>query len=149
MRIRILKIKAESEEYIQIGCHEMTDSVKEIVSFVKSRQGQILATAGGEQYNVLVSDIFYAEAVDNRCFLYCLDQVYETRDKLYMLEEKLGEKRFLRVSKSVLLNLMKIQSIKPALNGRFMAILSNGEEIIISRKYVPDLKKKLKGGEVS
>jgi DNA-binding LytR/AlgR family response regulator len=46
----------------------------------------------------------------------------------------------------MLLNLMKIKAIKPALNGRFMAILQSGEEIIISRKYVPALKETLKGG---
>ena len=44
-------------------------------------------------------------------------------------------------------NLMKITSVRPALNGRFSAILKNGEEILISRKYVPALKRVLKGGE--
>jgi len=41
---------------------------------------------------------------------------------------------------------MKIESIKPALNSRFMAKLTNGEVVIISRQYVPQLKEKLKGG---
>ena len=57
----------------------------------------------------------------------------------------LDEKKYIRISKSSLLNLMKVKSIKPALNGRFSAILINGEEIIISRKYVPALKNTLKG----
>ena len=72
-------------------------------------------------------------------------KVYETRHKLYELEEMLQEKRFLRVSKSTLLNLMKVSSIKPALNSRFTAVLFSGEQIVISRKYVPALKKTLKG----
>ena len=40
---------------------------------------------------------------------------------------------------------MKIKSIKPALNGRYSAILQSGEEVIISRKYVMQLKSALKG----
>ena len=40
---------------------------------------------------------------------------------------------------------MKVKAIKPALNGRYSAILQNDEEIIISRKYVQELKKALKG----
>ena len=40
---------------------------------------------------------------------------------------------------------MKIDSVKPAMGGRFGAVLSNGEEIIISRKYVSELKKTLRG----
>ena len=57
----------------------------------------------------------------------------------------LREKHFLRVSKSTLLNLIKVSAIKPALNSRFTAELPSGEQIFISRKYVPELKKALKG----
>ncbi|MCI7234323.1 MAG: LytTR family transcriptional regulator DNA-binding domain-containing protein [Oscillospiraceae bacterium] len=36
---------------------------------------------------------------------------------------------------------MKIESVSPALNGRFTAHMKNGERVIISRQYVPALKK--------
>lgn len=131
---------------MEIECHEVNDTVKEIVAFVKSRQGQLSCSMEGRQYEIPVRDVLYIESVDNRTFVYTAKQSYEVKQKIYELEECLKEKRFLRVSKSSLLNLMKVESIKPALNGRFSAILTNGEEIIISRKYVPDLKNTLKGG---
>ncbi len=146
MVLKLLKIKKEEPEQIEIRCHEVTDQVREIVTFIKTRQGQLTGIQDGNQYEIPVTDICYVEAVDNRVFLYTGQQVYETRQKLYELEEVLREKHFLRISKSMLLNLMKIKSIRPALNGRFMAILQSGEEIIISRKYVPALKEMLKGG---
>ncbi len=146
MVLKLLKIKKEEPEQIEIRCHEVTDQVREIVTFIKTRQGQLTGIQDGNQYEIPVTDICYVEAVDNRVFLYTGQQVYETRQKLYELEEVLREKHFLRISKSMLLNLMKIKSIRPALNGRFMAILQSGEEIIISRKYVPALKEVLKGG---
>jgi DNA-binding LytR/AlgR family response regulator len=71
--------------------------------------------------------------------------VYETKQKIYEFESMLQEKYFLRVSKSMLLNLMKVEAIKPALNGRFSAVLRSGEQVIITRKYVPALKRALKG----
>ena len=37
--------------------------------------------------------------------------------------------------------------LKPGLNGRYVALLKNKEEVIISRNYVPTLKKTLKGGK--
>ena len=92
-------------------------------------------------------DLFYAESVDDRVFLYTAADSYEIRMKLYELEDLLKTKSVLRVSKSMIVNLMKITSVRPALNGRFAAILKNGEEVIISRKYVPELKQVLKGGE--
>lgn len=146
MDIKVLKIAKNQPEQMEIRCHEVTEQVREIVTFVKSRQGQLTGVIEGKQYEVPVIDVYYVEAVDNKVFLYSVRQVYETKQKLYELEEILKEKYFLRVSKSLLLNLMKVKSIKPALNGRFTAVLQSGEEIMISRKYVPELKKALKGG---
>ena len=146
MEIKLLKIAKEQPEQMEIRCHEVTEEIKEIVSFVKTRQGRLTGLQEDRQFEVPVSEVCYIEAVDNKVFLYTAKQVYETRQKLYEMEELLKEKYFLRVSKSLLLNLMKVRAIKPALNGRFTAVLQSGEEIIISRKYVPELKAALKGG---
>lgn len=146
MEIKIFKITKEQPEQLEIRCHEITEQVREIVTFVKSRQGQLNGIIEGKQYEIPVLDIYYIEAVDNKVFIYSAKKVYETKQRLYELESALKEKYFLRVSKALLLNLMKVKSIKPAVNGRFTAILQSGEEIIISRKYVPELKKALKGG---
>lgn len=136
----------KESELVEIYCHEVNNQVKEIVSFVKSRQGQLSGNMDGKQFEIPITDVYYIEAVDNKVFIYCNRQVYETKQKLYELEEVLIPKHFLRVSKSILLNLMKVRALKPALNGRFTAILPNNEEVIISRKYVQELKKTLKGG---
>ncbi len=37
----------------------------------------------------------------------------------------------------MLLNLIKVSSIQPAPGARFLAVLRSGEEVLISRKYVP------------
>ena len=132
MKTKITRIERDKPELIEIYCHTVSDEVREIVAFVKSRQGQI-------------TGIYYIESVDNRGFIYTKNKVYETKQKLYELEELLRKKHFLRVSKSMLLNLMKVSAIKPALNGRFTAVLYTGEQAVISRKYVPELKKALKG----
>lgn len=145
MLTKITKTEKTQPEIVEIHCHKISDEVKEIVAFVKSRQGQLTGVIEDRQYEIPVTDIFYIESVDNKTFAYTQNKVYETKHKLYELEEVLRKNSFLRISKSTLLNLMKISSIKPALNGRFVAILYSGEETIISRKYVPELKKALKG----
>lgn len=146
MEIKIFKVGKEKPEEMEIRCHEVTEEVREIVAFVKTRQGRLTGLQEGRQFEVPVTDVCYVEAVDNKVFLYTQKQVYETRQKLYELEELLREKYFLRVSKSMLLNLMKVQSVKPAMNGRMLAVLRGGEEIMITRKYVSELKRALKEG---
>ena len=144
MDVRITKIPPEAPEVAVIECHEITDTVREIEQFIKSRRGQLSCTKEGRQFELPITDVLYIESVDNRTFLYTDTDTYETREKLYHLEDILREKHFLRISRSMLLNLMKLRSVRPALNGRFSAILSNGEEVIISRKYVSSLKETLR-----
>ena len=143
MEIEICEIGYDKKEYIKIGCHKVDSNVKEIVNFIKSRQGSIDVKNGEMKYNIPIVDIFYVESVDDRTFIYLSSDCYETVHKLYELEEILNERRFIRISKSVIVNLLKIECVKPALNGRYLCHLTNGEDVIISRKYVPEFKEKL------
>lgn len=143
MEIEICEIGYDKKEYIKIGCHKVDSNVKEIVHFIKSRQGSIDVKDGEMKYNIPIVDIFYVESVDDRTFIYLENDCYETAHKLYELEEILNERRFIRISKSVIVNLLKIDCVKPALNGRYMCRLKNNENVIISRKYVPEFKERL------
>jgi DNA-binding LytR/AlgR family response regulator len=145
MDLRIEQIGIDEKEMIVIRCRAVTDEVREIAAFIKSRQGSLTGISDERQYEIAVTDICYIESVDGKTFLYTSRQVYETAYRLYELEELLRPRHFLRVSKPMLVNLMKIRSIQPAFNGRFTAVLSSGEKIIISRSYVKALKAALKG----
>ena len=145
MDVEIEQVGRERKEQVLIRCHAVTEEVREIAAFVKSRQGSLTGIKDSRQYEIAVSDIYYFESVDGKTFLYTQDQVYETSYRIYELESMLRPKNFLRVSKSMLLNLMKIRSIQSALNGRFAAVLLSGEEVIISRSYVKGLKAALRG----
>ena len=145
MNVRIEQVGNEHDELVLIRCRAVTDEVREIASFVKSRAGSLTGTSDAKQYEIAVTDICYIESVDGKTFLYTGDGVYETAYRIYELEELLKAKHFLRISKPMLVNLMKIRSIQPAFNGRFLANLHSGEKIIISRNYVKALKAALKG----
>ena len=145
MDVEIEQVGRERKEQVLIRCHAVTEEVREIADFVKSRQGSLPGVKDSRQYEIAVSDIYYFESVDGKTFLYTKDQVYETSYRIYELESMLRPRNFLRVSKSMLLNLMKIRSIQSALNGRFAAVLLSGEEVIISRNYVKGLKAALRG----
>ena len=145
MDVRIEQIGKEDKELVLIRCRAVTEQVREIADFVKSRQGSLSATADEKRYEIPVADICYIESVDGKTFLYTGEGVYESSYRLYELEELLKHRHFLRISKPMLVNLMKIRSIQPAFNGRFTALLRSGEKIIISRNYVKALKAALKG----
>ena len=145
MKIRIKQIGDKEIEYIEIGCHEQDERIDRIVRAVQLHEGTVTASLDGTQYQIPIADIYYIEAVDERTFLYLEKDCYETRKRLYEFEALLAERGFVRISKSVIVDLMKVTAIRPALNGRFLCRLRNGEDVIISRKYVPAVKAILRG----
>lgn len=146
MELKVIRIPENETEILEIRCHRISDEINEIVSFVKSRNGVISGKKDGNICEISVSDVFYIEAVDNRSFIYTASDNYEINMRIYELEELLNKGSFVRVQKGMILNLMKIKSIKPGLSGRYIALLKNGEEVIISRSYVPVFRKTLEGG---
>lgn len=142
MKIVILEPQDDEDEQIIFKCRSMTPELLRIIARLKA-QDSLVAYNGSDIYRIRPTDIYYIETVDNKSFFYLKEKVYESRQKLYELEESLSSYDFLRVSKSVIANLSKIKSLSPALNGRFEALMDNGERVIISRQYVPDLKKHL------
>lgn len=143
MKVSIREVPDTEEEEIIIKCHEMNESVLEAVRRLKSPDRQVAGIWRDEIYRLSLKDIFYFETVDNKSFLYCEARVYETKLKLYEFEEMAYGSRFFRVSKSVVVNMLKISHVRPSLSGRFEAVMENGERIMVSRQYVPELKKQL------
>ena len=148
MKVSVEKINQNKPEQVIIQCYEITDTVANIVNFIKSTDASLAGYLDERVRQIFLQDIFYVEAVDNRVFAYTKNQTFELKTKLYEFVEAYEHKRFFRCSKSMVVNLMKIEGVYPIFNGRFMAKLYNGEEVIISRKYVPALKSILSGGNL-
>lgn len=87
--------------------------------------------------------VFYFEVVDGASFLYTQKDVYNAKEKLYEFESISSRSSLFRCSKSMILNADRIDYVWPSVSGRFEAVLSNGEIVIVSRKYVTELKRLL------
>lgn len=143
MRIVIEDAEDGKEEEIIIRCHEVDEQLMQLIYGLKMGKNKLACLKQGAIYMVSPTEIYYFEAVDNKIFVYGKEQVYETKYKLYEIEEMYSYTDFFRASKSTILNLSKVRNVTPIFNGRFEALLDNGEKIIISRQFVPELKNKL------
>ncbi len=145
LKVAVQKIERDKDELVVIQCHEVNDDVKSIVHFVKSAGATLAGYIEERASQIALQDIFFLEAVNNRVFAYTMSKVYELKCKLYEFESQYESKGFFRCSKSFVINLMKVDHVRPILNGRFCATMFNKEEVIISRQYVPELKERLLG----
>lgn len=136
----------QNDEYrepeIHIRCGLIDADLQHIIDEIQALMFSIPVSKDGAVGKLSMEEIFYFESVDERTFVYSQDEVYTCDYKLYEVEEKLGNCGFARISKSVVANIRKIKLIKPQLNGRFEAVLDNGERLIVNRHYVSALKEK-------
>ena len=142
MKITIEMPKPEQEDEIIVRCADLDERVLKLLQALRA-EDKLTGYMEDRILKLSLKELYYFEAVDNKIFGYTAKETYEIHKKLYELEKELEHTDFLRISKSVIVNISKIAYVKPIFNGRFEAKLRNDEKVIVSRQYVADLKKKI------
>lgn len=143
MKITIVDKAPGEEDEIIVKCSQIDDALMKMLNQFKQGDMKLNVYRDGQIHRIAPEEVYYFESVDQKVFAYCEKDIFEMKNRLYELEELLPARDFLRSSKAAILNLNKIKSLAPAFGGRFEALLKNGERVIISRQYVPNLKEKL------
>ena len=143
-----MKIEIDiDEKYPDIGVKvttpALTPEVERIVSLIRIVDMQIPVKQDDETVLLDASTILYIEAVERSTFVYTEDETYESGLKLYEFENQLSQRDFIRISKQGLLNLKKVKSLKADINRKIRVTLLNGEQIVVSRMYSDELRKRL------
>lgn len=146
MLLKLEQDTARKEIEVSIKYPEINHDVRRLISLVRSVETKIICTAGGNEKLLNASDIYYIESVDKHTFIYCETEVYRTELRLYQLLEMLSPAGFVKISKSCILNIDVLDSVRPLLNSRMEATLKNGERLNVTRKYLTDIKRKLQEG---
>lgn len=143
MKIEINIDEAITDMEVVVTCSKLTPKVEKILAALRMMDCQLTGKKGDEIHLLDIAQIIYIESMERKCFVYTTDDVYESDFPLYELERQLAEYGFFRVSKSFLIHLPSIQSLKADINRRIRITMVNGEQIIASRQYADGLKKRL------
>lgn len=139
MEVTVVKHE-EKDLKVRIFCCQIDGKVKKLKQHIELFDENIRGKRNNETVFVKLSEVLYFEVVDNRTFLYTVDDVLEVEQKLYELESVLSTRDYIRSSKSQIINIHKIASLKPELNRSIQATLCNGERLNISRRYAKEIK---------
>ena len=143
MKITINVGEDINETEINIRCSQLTPDIENIIATLRIMNQQLLVTKDDTNFLLDVNTISYIEALERKTFVYTQDSVYESKLKLYEMEERLCKSGFFRISKSCLVHLKFIKSIKKDIDRKLRLTLTNGEQIMVSRQYSDEIKKRL------
>ena len=128
---------------VVINCNQLSPEIERILATLRILNQQLMVTKENETYILDVSEIIYVEAIERKTFVYTQNEIYESKLKLYEMEEKLIQCGFFRVSKSCLVQLKYIKSLKNDVDRIIRLTLKSGEQIMVSRQYADEMKKRL------
>lgn len=143
MRITINVDENATETSLLLTCKELTPEVEKIIASIRIIDKQLTAKKDDSICLLDLSKIFYIEALERSTFIYTDSDVYESDAKLYELEAQLSQYNFIRVSKNTICSLRKIKSLKSEIDRKIKITMENGYQIIASRMYADELRKKL------
>lgn len=132
------------ENEVVLRCPRLDQEMLRVLSLVRSGLQKLCVWDENREIILLSPDeTLYCESVDEHTFLYTASAFYQTALTLAELEGRYGELGYLRVSKSAVINLHRIRSLKSRTGGRIEASLENGERLVVSRHYAPPLQERL------
>ena len=148
MEVLILKITIDVDDKneeieVNIKCNKLTSEVENLIATLRIINQQMLVIKDNENYLLDVNKISYIEALERKTFVYTDDEMYESKLKLYEMEERLCNCGFIRISKSCLVHLKYIKSIRNDIERKLRLTMKNDEQIIVSRQYADEIKKRL------
>ena len=147
MKIKIEIDEQLNEDEITIRCRELNDQIEQLqkaVREINASSQRYVFQKGESQYYLSLDEILFFEADDHHIYAHTKNEVYETKYKLYVLE-KLLHSYFLRVSKSTVLNMREVLSIKKNLTSASLIEFRNSDKrTYVSRSYYKMLEMRMR-----
>ena len=97
--------------------------------------GRIMVNQDGRLFFVKTVEIRYIAAAEKYVQLHAKSGKYLLRETMNHLEERLDPSQFVRIHRSHIVNIDRIREMHPGSHGDYVAILQDGEELIVSRRY--------------
>ena len=144
MQVEVKLDAAATEPRVVILTSEMTEEVSALVSMLSDSEPKLIAGFREDTVTVLdEKDILRIYAANGRVFAVTPSGEYVLRLRLYEAEERLKQRRFVRISNSEIINLKKVRSFDLSFTGTICVALSDGSKTYVSRRYVSKIKEVL------
>lgn len=114
----------------------LMNDLKGITKYVE----RLAVKSNGRIVFLRLTDIDLAEASDNYVTLCAGNDRYMFRETLTALKEKLPPDRFLRISRSTIVNIESVKELQPMFHGEYVVLLRNGARATLTRGYRKEIE---------
>jgi two-component system LytT family response regulator len=130
----------------QFQRHQNGDIRQKLDSLIQSLKTEpqyperLAVKSNGRIVFLRLTDLDMVEAADNYVKLYAGKETHLLRETLGTLEEKLPPNRFVRISRSAIVNVESVKELHPLFHGEYSVALKNGSRTTLTRGYREQLR---------
>jgi two-component system, LytTR family, response regulator len=99
------------------------------------RRDRIMVKSDGRIRVIRTADIDWCEASGNYVGLHVGVECHFVRDTMAHMESQLDPRQFLRIHRSTIVNVDRVQEMQPSFSGDYVVILRGGTRLTLSRGY--------------
>jgi two-component system LytT family response regulator len=117
---------------------ELSQRLSAFLSEVKppeARLDRIAIKSSGRVIFLRLDEIDWIEAADNYVSLHVGAESHLHRETMTAMEDRLKGGKFMRISRSTIVNVDRIKELQPLFHGEYSVILRNGTRLTLSRGY--------------
>ena len=120
---------------------EWNETVDSLVRKIGRMDISFVAKTEGGSVSISISDVYYIENVERKLFIYSKDEVYRFDGTMSDIESRIRDTELVRISRTCIMNTDHLKEIRQIRNSHLEAVMDNDEKLIVSRKYLPDIKR--------
>lgn len=136
----------EDQIEVKVISARQTTNVNNLLSYIKNfdkKVDSLLPVKTEDRIlTIKIEEIIKVEVEKTELSFYTTNSVIKTNGRLYQILEKLNND-FVQVSKHGIINLNYLESLEAAFTGNMIAKLDFKQKTDVSRRYLPELEKKL------
>ena len=140
MRIEHRQVEGQPLTVI-IEYPKWSESVDNLVRKIGMMDISFIGRMDEKSVNISFSDIYYIENVDRKLFIYTESEVYRLDGSMADVERRIYDSSLVRISRTCIMNTDYLRQIQQIRNSHLEAVMDNGEKLIVSRKYLQDIKR--------
>ena len=110
---------------------------------LKRSAAAILVIHNGSMTKVPLDNVLYFEALEKKVFAALKSGKYEIKQRICELEDMLEGRNFVRISRSILVNMKRVVGYRLGNDRTLLAVLADKQELRVSRMHSEDFKKQI------
>lgn len=128
-------LQRAKSQIAQQPARDLAQRIENLLTDLAPEKSRLAIKSSGRITFISHDEIDWIEAADNYVNVHSGSKSFLTRETLAGIESQLSPKRFVRISRSCIVNLDRIKELQPMFHGEYTVILAGGTRVTLTRGY--------------